>query len=143
METSRLYLNRNAGNREGAIDFLRYLLSEEGQRQYMEYCSWMYLPVRRSLLQESLERYQQDVKVPPVQSHDDKGIYFELSELDEEQIETFWRILDNAVPAVFKADDIWSLVDEELQPYFNDARSAEDAAAALHSRVQVYLDEQK
>ncbi len=143
METSRLYLNRNAGNREGAMDFLRYLLSEEGQRQYMEYCSWMYLPVRRSLLQESLERYQQDVKVPPVQSHDDKGIYYELSELDEEQIETFWRILDNAVPAVFKADDIWSIVDEELQPYFNNARSAEDAAAALHSRVQVYLDEQK
>ena len=52
-------------------------------------------------------------------------------------------MLDNAVPAVFKADDIWPMVDEELQPYFNGERSAEEAAAALHSRVQLYLDEQK
>lgn len=143
METSRLYLNRNAGNREGAMDFLHYLMSEEGQKQYMEYCSWTYLPVRRSLLQESLGRYQQDVKDPPIQSHDDIGIYYQLEKLDEEQVKTFWRILDNAVPAVFRADDIWFMVDEELQPYFNNARSAEDAAAALHSRVQIYLDEQK
>lgn len=143
METMRLYLNRSAGNREGAIDFLRYLISEEGQKQYMEYCSWMYLPVRRSLLQESLDRYQQDVKDPPKQSRDDKGIYYQSEKLDEEQVKTFWRMLDNAVPAVFKADDIWSMVDEELQPYFNNARSAEDAAAALHNRVQLYLDEQK
>lgn len=143
METSRLYLNRNAGNREGAIDFLRYLLSEEGQRQYMEYSSWRYLPVRRSLVQESLDRYQQNVKDPPTQNYDDKGIYYRLDKLDEEQIETFWRILDNSVPAVFKADDIWSMAEEELQPYFNDARSAEEAASALHSRVQLYLDERK
>ncbi|MDE5950564.1 MAG: extracellular solute-binding protein, partial [Acetatifactor sp.] len=145
METMRLYLNRNAGNREGAIDFLQYLVSEEGQRQYMEYSykNWELLPVRRSLLQEVIDRYQQNVKDTPTQHRDSKGIYFVQDKLDEEQVETFWRILDNAVPAVFKADDIWSMVDEELQPYFNDARSAEDAAAALHNRVQLYLDEPK
>ncbi|MDE5746416.1 MAG: extracellular solute-binding protein, partial [Acetatifactor sp.] len=145
METMRLYLNRNAGNREGAIDFLRYLVSEEGQRQYMEYGykSWELLPVRRSLLQEVLDRYQQNVTDPPAQSRDSHGISYAHDKLDEEQIETFWRVLDNAVPAAFKSDDIWSMVDEELQPYFNNARSAEDAAAALHSRVQIYLDEQK
>lgn len=146
METMRLYLNRNAGNREGAIDFLRYLLSEEGQRQYMEYSSHdstYYLPVRRSLLQEVLDRYQQNVKDTPTQARDSNGISCVYDKLDEEQIETFWRILDNAVPAVFRADDIWSMVDEELQPYFNNVRSAEEAAAALHSRVQLYLDEQK
>lgn len=145
METMRLYLNRNAGNREGAIDFLRYLVSEEGQRQYMEYSHKFggQLPVRRSLLQEVLDRYQQNVTDPPALSRDSHGISYTHDKLDEEQIETFWRILENAVPAVFKADDIWSMVDEELQPYFNNARSAEDAAAALHSRVQIYLDEQK
>lgn len=115
-ETMRLYLNRNAGNREGAIDFLRYLVSEEGQRQYMEYGykSWELLPVRRSLLQEVLDRYQQNVTDPPAQSRDSHGISYAHDKLDE-----------------------------ELQPYFNNARSAEDAAAAFHSRVQIYLDEQK
>ncbi len=149
MEAVRLYLNKNAENREGALDFLRYLLSEEGQRQYMEYGSdtnqgcWMNLPVRRSLLQECLDRYQQSVKEPPAQSHDDRGIYWEWEKLDQEQEALFWEILDQAVPAVFRSDEIWSMVDEELQPYFSGARSAEDAAQALHSRVQLYLDERK
>lgn len=144
MEAMRLYLNRNARNREGAIDFLCYLLSEEGQRQYMEYSSATnYLPVRRSLLQEVLDRYQQNVRETPTQNSDSKGISYVQDKLEEEQIEAYWRVLDNAVPAVFKADDIWPMVDEELQPYFNGERSAEEAAAALHSRVQLYLDEQK
>lgn len=149
MEAARLYLNKNAENREGALDFLRYLLSQEGQRQYMEYGSetnqgcWMNLPVRRSLLQECLDRYQQSVKNPPVQSHDDRGIYWKWEMLDREQEDLFWEILDRAVPAVFRSDDIWSMVDEELQPYFSGMRSAEDAAKALHSRVQTYLDERK
>lgn len=144
METGRLYLNRNAGNREGAMDFLCYLISEEGQRQYMEYASQSggtSLPVRRSLLQESLDRYQQNVKNPPDQSWSDNGIFYQLDKLDEGQVETFWRILDNAIPAVFRVDDIWTMVDEELQPYFNGERSAREAAAVLHNRVQLYLDE--
>lgn len=104
---------------------------------------WMNLPVRRSLLQECLDRYQQSVKEPPAQSHDDRGIYWEWEKLDSEQEALFWEILDQAVPAVFRSDEIWSMVDEELQPYFSGARSAEDAAQALHSRVQLYLDERK
>ena len=146
METARLYLNSSAGNREGAMDFLRYLISEEGQRQYMEDSSksgWQHLPVRRGLLQESLDRYQREVKDPPGQSWGDDGIFFQWEKLDEGQVETFWRILDNAVPAVFRSDDIWTMVDEELQPYFNGERSAQEAAAVLHNRVQLYLDEQK
>ncbi len=146
METARLYLNSSAGNREGAMDFLRYLISEEGQRQYMEDSSksgWQHLPVRRGLLQESLDRYQREVKDPPGQSWGDDGIFFQWEKLDEGQVETFWRILDNAVPAVFRSDDIWTMVDEELQPYFNGERSAREAAAILHNRVQLYLDEQK
>lgn len=153
MESQRLYLNCNAGNREGAVDFLRYLISEEGQLCLMDYGSrdysnligssfWARLPVRRSLLEEVLDRYQnQDHS--STGHNDGRGIYFQPDKLDEEQEEVFWRILDNAIPAVFQSDDIWSMVDEELQPYFDNLRSAGDAAAALHSRVQLYLDERK
>lgn len=151
METQRLYLNRNAGSREGALDFLRYLVSEEGQRWYMDYNSlgyeqmdydsWTRLSVRRSLVQKGLNQYQN-------RNHENYIHYigdaaWRPEKLDEEQVETFWRILDDAQPAVFRSDEIWFIVDEELQPYFNDVLSAEEAAAALHSRVQLYLDEQK
>ncbi|MDE7224920.1 MAG: extracellular solute-binding protein, partial [Acetatifactor sp.] len=151
MEAQRLYLNRNAGNKEGALDFLRYLVSEEGQRWYMDYNSlgyeqmnydsWMRLSVRRSLVQKGLDLYQS-------QNHESTsyfigGASYHPEKLDEEQVETFWRILDSAYPAVFCSDDIWFIVEEELQSYFSGMRSAEEAAATLHSRVQLYLDERK
>lgn len=151
MEAQRLYLNRNAESKDGALDFLRYLVSEEGQRWYMDYNSlgyeqmlygsWMRMSVRRSLVQKGLELYQS-------QDHEKStysigGISYHPEKLDEEQVETFWWILDNAYPAVFCSDDIWFIVEEELQPYFSGMRSAEEAAATLHSRVQVYLDERK
>lgn len=143
MGTSKLYLNRNAGNREGALDFLRYLLSEEGQLQYAEYASWLRLPVRRSTIKECLDRYQQNVPDTPSQRHDDSGVYWLGEKLDEKQVEQFWWILDNAVPAVFQAEAIWSIVDEETQPYFSGTRSAEETVEALNNRVQLYLNEQK
>lgn len=151
MEARSLYLNHSAENREGALDFLRYIITEEGQRKYMDYSSveqigmvvGSYLPVRRNLLQECLDRYQRDVKNPPREADFGNGKVVRYDKLDEEEIECYWRILDNAIPAVFQSDKIWSIVDEELQPYFNDMRSAEEAAAILHSRVQLFLDERK
>lgn len=151
MEAKSLYLNHSAENREGALDFLRYIITEEGQRKYMDYSSveqigmvvGSYLPVRRNLLQECLDRYQRDVKNPPREADFGNGKVVRYDKLDEGEIECYWRILDNAIPAVFQSDEIWSIVDEELQPYFNDMRSAEEAAAILHSRVQLFLDERK
>lgn len=52
-------------------------------------------------------------------------------------------MMDNAVPSDVPAAGLWSIVEEELQPYFNGDRSAEQAAATLNSRVQLYLDERK
>ena len=76
------------------------------------------------------------MKEPPAQSHDDRGIYWEWEKLDSEQEALFWEILDQAVPAVFRSDEIWSMVDEELQPYFNAQRggcgtSASQQGAAI------------
>lgn len=143
METRKLYLNRNTECREGVLDFLKYLISEEGQLHYMEYGSWLFLPVRSSLMEKCLDRYQQNVTDPPAQHSNDRGIYWQEERLDEAQIEQFLWILDNTVPAVFRSDEIWSMAEEELQPYFSGVISAEEAAAALDSRVQLYLDEQK
>lgn len=143
MATDRLYLNRNAANKEGAMDFLHYLLSEEAQLCYAEYAGQNRLPVRRSAMEHYIEQYQQNVAATPVQRYDGRGIYWQEERVDEEQIRQLWWILDNAVPAVFRANEIWSIVEEETRPYFEGVRSAEEAAAALDSRVQLYLDERK
>lgn len=146
MHTYMLYMNKSAANKEGAEDFLRYLLSEEGQRRYSEYGSlggMRPFMVRRSVNEQVIEEYQQNVTDPPIRHGDGAGFSWEMTALDEEQIEQFWWMMDNAVPDNVPAADLWAIVEEELQPYFNGDRSAEQAAVTLDSRVQVYLDERK
>lgn len=143
---SLLYMNRNASNKEGAADFLRYLLSEEGQQKYAEYGEFAEtrgFVVRRSVNEQVLEYYQQSVTNPPGYNSDSRGYFWERAALDEEQIGQLWWLMDNAVSDNVRAAELWPIVEEELQPYFNGDRSAEQAAATLNSRVQLYLDERK
>ena len=60
----------------------------------------------------------------------------------DEMIEQFYFILENAKPSNYHADVIYSIVAEELTPYFSGDISAQEAAKKLDSRVQLYLDEQ-
>ena len=146
MYTGMLHMNRSAVNKEGAADFLRYLLSEEGQQKYSEYGEFGGMRpfmVRRSVNEQVIEAYQQSVTDPPIQHGDSGGLFWEITTLDEEQIEQFRWMMDNAVPDNVPAAALWAMVEEELQPYFNGDRSAEQAAATLNSRVQLYLDERK
>ncbi|MBO5283705.1 MAG: carbohydrate ABC transporter substrate-binding protein, partial [Lachnospiraceae bacterium] len=144
MTADMLYMNRSTVRKEGAADFLRFLLSEEEQRKYVEYSQgFSSLSVRRSVNEYYLEQYQQGVKDIPTQYQDAYGFSWEEATLDEEQIEQYWRLLDTAVPVPSRAEDLWTIVEEELEPYFNGDRSAEEAAAVLDSRVQLYLDERK
>lgn len=143
INTRLFYMNRGASAKEGAIDFLQYLLSEEGQRKYMEYNLWENLSVRNSVNEYSLERYQRSIMDPPVQRQEGNRFYWEETFLDDEQINQFWWLLDKAIPEPSRAEELRSLVEEELEPYFNGDRSAEEVAAVLDSRVQLYLDERE
>lgn len=142
MSSSMFCMNRNTAHREGTADFLQYLLSEEGQCKYVEYGGWDNFSVRRSVNEYCLKQYQQGVTNPPTQ-HQLGGFFWEEAALDEEQISQYWWLLDSAGSGSFRAEDLWSMVEEELQPYFSGNRCAEEAAAVLDSRVQLYLDERK
>lgn len=144
MTADMLYMNQHTVSKEGAADFLGFLLSEEAQRKYVEYSQgFSSLSVRRSVNEYNLEQYQKGVKEIPTQYQDAYGFFWEETALDEEQIEQYWQLLDTAVPVPGRAEDLWIMVEEELGPYFSGERSAEEVAAVLDSRVQLYLDERK
>ena len=50
-------------------------------------------------------------------------------------------MLEQAQPGKFNALELESILYEELEPYFAGDRSLEKAVEALHSRVQMYLNE--
>ena len=61
--------------------------------------------------------------------------------LSQEQFETLEKLLEQAQPGKFNALELESILYEELEPYFAGDRSLEKAVEALHSRVQMYLNE--
>ncbi len=144
-----LYLSANSECKEGAIEFFEFLLSEEEQLKYVTY--------------DSIEQMQEE-GIKTLRGYSNQfpislKVYDEIVDMElrkdntgmvqldilytDEMIEQFYFILENAKPSNYHADVIYSIVAEELTPYFSGDISAEEATQKLDSRVQLYLDEQK
>ena len=141
-----LYVNSSSEQIEGAKEFLRFLLSEEEQKRFLNVNhigvgSRAEIPVNLSAIdyliemENNLAREEKDVK-----------FYSELASysrtgLNEEQAEEFKELVKNAVPCTFYASGIADMVCEELEYYFNGDKTLEEAVTILDKRVQLYMDE--
>lgn len=142
------YLNAQSDKREGVEIFLRYLLSEETQRRHVEFSvnDFTYvvgealaespkLAVRLSALERSIELgLQKGPNLTNPIGHEG---------LSEEQAKWMRFLIENARPGNFYVQEIEDIIYEELDPFFQGQRTAEEAARILDNRVQLYLDERK
>jgi cobalamin biosynthesis protein CbiD len=62
--------------------------------------------------------------------------------IPEEDMERFARAFQTATVLERHDDTVWGIVRAEAEPFFAGERSAEDCAAQIQSRVQIYLSEQ-
>ena len=153
-----LYLNAGSAHKEGAREFLKYLLSEKEQILYAGYdryaemeresdgtSSQLYtgnrcqFPVNRKALDIIVEKKKEEDK--NLYISDEDGNFYKKEPIDEEQIKQFYYIVDNAYPANVKAAALYDILEEELTPYFEGDISAREAAEKLQNRVQLYLNE--
>lgn len=155
VNTRALYLNANSECKEGAVAFFKFLLSEEEQLKYVTYDSVeqmreeglnvlvghtkqfpVFLKAYDKMVDMELKKDMENLV------HTDTGV-IQLDILyTDEMLEQFYFILEHAQPSNFYAEAIYSIVAEELAPYFMGDISAEEAAKNLDNRVQLYLDEQ-
>ena len=149
VEPRLFFLNAQSDKREGAEVFLRYLLSEETQMRLAVFsvddfppvvgeasAEMPNLAVRLSALEKSIELGLE--KGP-------KSLAYNLFHdgLTEEQAQWLRFFIENAHPGNFYVKEIEDIIYEELEPYFQGQRTAEEAARILDNRVQLYLDERK
>lgn len=150
-----LYVNANSKCKEGAKEFLRFLISREEQMRYVRYDTYEEM----EYLGEGMSLYGYRADFPVYKDamevvfqrrrRQDKKNYLVYLDgpvslkMDERMEADFYNIVNNAKPGRFRADDIADVVYEELQPYFEGSVSAKEAAGKLHERVQLYLNEQK
>lgn len=151
MSSNQLCLNSNSQCKEGAKEFLRYLISQEGQTKFVQYkndflsqhADYFFRPdnfsCRRDVTEASLKHYQENVKEGQRSEH--LGVITRTVPLSDEQIEQFFSLFEDARPEWELPSEIYNIACEELEPYFAGDCSAEEAAGKLDNRVQLYFDE--
>lgn len=141
----KLCLNSSSKGKEYAKEFLRYLISEEGQRNLFPAESALTraagFSCRRDVTEMMLDAYQKSAAAGDYRSGF-MGTHVDMEPLSEEQILQFWAVFEDAKPEWSCPSELTAIFCEELEPYFAGDLTAVQAAGNLHSRVQLYFDEQ-
>lgn len=71
------------------------------------------------------------------------GVRYNEKDLSQQQVDLFRSLYGNAACYSWNIDQVYDLIEEELDPYYEGDKSAEEVAGILHNRIQLYLDEHK
>ena len=137
-ERCSLMLNANAANRDGAWEFLKFLLSEEAQEKLSDVLL-ADMPVKKSVFRAQIEK---EIKEGPGKNLDKSRMLFEGS-LTRERADEIEAFLESARALPYKTEPVLEIIREESQDYFNGSKSIEQVADIIENRVQTYLDEQR
>lgn len=132
---SRVMVNANTDKKEGAWEFIRFLL-EEGQPAEYDFAGY---PVSRKVFDDLMEkellkeRYVEDYE----KYYKDNGTYL----LNERRIQGIREILEDARFIPTRTQPILDIIQEEARTYFSGVKNMEEVCVLVGNRVQVYLDE--
>ena len=146
--TWTMAVNSNSSNKEGAWEFLCFLLGDEGQPSDAKSVP----PVSRRNFEVWLERQRewvQDGKTPgyniqyimPNNTVTTYAVTYTEEDLTEEKIEEYRRTLEEARSCPVRTAPILDIILEESADYFNGSKSAEEVSEIVTNRVQLYLRE--
>lgn len=127
-----LAVNANSENKEGAWEFLSFLLSEEAQLTL--YDSSKDLPVKRSAFQAAAEAEITDWHPTTV------NIAFDGA-LTQERVDRMVSFIEDARAAPVATEGILEIICEEAQDYFGGVKEISQVAEVIENRVKLYLQE--
>ena len=143
-----LSVNANSRQKQGAWEFIAWLLGEEGQQVLMRNDG---VPVSRKAFREKIDEDREVLENGhPVwvgSSYLVRGKYVdemrEIKEEDitEEWIEAFIKAAEDARPLPVRTKPVLEVIREEAEDYFNGMKSLEEVISIMENRVQLYLNE--
>lgn len=137
VDNGMLVINQNAMTKEGIKELVNDLLSLESQK-YVGYA----ISVRMDIPESQLV-YNAAGKNYIWTSPDNKGFQLSAKADGTSYLEEYVEFLKSAVPATFDSDEIFNMVMEEADSYFNSNKDVDQVIDIIQRRVQVYLDERK
>lgn len=130
-------VNKNAKNKEVIAEFLNYLLSSEAQSNVD------LSVVTTTALEDLVVCYE--TSSGEVRCEIKTGRGMQKVELKEDGTSYMPDYIDfmNQLGVYQVRDEIWEIVEQEAEDYWNGSKSAEDVALVIDNRVQLYLDEHR
>lgn len=147
--TGTMMINANSAQKDGAWEFIVFLLEEEAQVQQS-----MSFPVNRAALpvwvQKSVQRmFENDVTagVGSVYIEEDEIVKkykeYTYEDMTEERIAEYLSALEEVRSLPYRTAPVLDIICEEAESYFNGSKSIRDVNAIIENRVRLYLEERK
>ena len=119
-----------AKDAEASFDVIRFMLGEKHQTDERYYG----IPVMAKYLEQELQKVSGEI------FDHGNGI---VTEITEEDIRKFRSLVDTPTVYLLNNPVIIQIIEEEAKAFFAGEKSAEEVAALIQNRAQMYLDEQR
>lgn len=141
-----LAVNVNSDKKEGALEFVSFMLSDEVQTDFdvekAEY-NFNYFPTNKKAFEELCEKC--DEKIPegiiPVEVYGTDKIESIITGLTEERKAELKTALENARTKPLRTETIVQIIIDEAKNYFSDNKTIDEVREMVQNRVQLYLNE--
>lgn len=149
---SALAINANSAHKEGAWEFICFLLGEEAQNLYAEGGN---IPAFQSafdlLMEAQKERVAGGEKVVyTIVMMGENGAVgesrtevYDEKDITEEKIEAYRKTLEEARAYPVRTLPILDIIYEEAADYFNGSKSLDEVCGIMENRVRLYLSESR
>lgn len=135
-----LMINADSAQKEGAWEFLCFLLSDEAQT-HRDFVDSSIYPVSKDAFHAMIEQEQTEGRVITDASSGKvilrKGRY----DLTDSRAEELEEILEGARFLPVKTTPILEIIRDEAQDYFDGIKTIDEVSLLINNRVQLYLDE--
>lgn len=143
-----LAISKNSSNQEIAWEFVKSMISKEYQTSYIYYS----IPIHKSAFEKQMESAMEkelyvdeegnEVETAKmIYGYDD--IEVEIYAARKEQVEEYRKIVEGATTLATYDQQIMLMVEEEIEAFFDNRKSAEEVAKIVQSRVKIYVNEIK
>lgn len=139
-------VNRTCPNVEGAVEFLKYIMSDEVQIQQAEKLakgrSFVGFPVSIDALEQFFVYLQEADEIPET-IISTGGIEYQTQPLSDEKIDILRELFQTAIPMSERSEKLTPIIEEELINYTSGNRSAKEVLDIMQNRTQLYMNENR
>ena len=146
---SAMAINANSAHKEGAWEFICFLLGEEAQNDYAVNGGRDAIPALQSAFDLMIDERKKSVAglnqviITTVEAGEQRTEVYGEGDMTEEKIEAYRKVLEGACPYPIRTLPILDIIYEEAADYFNGSKSLDEVCGIIENRVQLYLNESR